>query len=135
LYNKFLSENEDKISFSFWDEKYFKVTHEDPNFVSELYISIGGLISDILYSNLLITNKLKILRNGNSVTNLNMVLPDPRVVKYLAPIARYVLPLKLPMIVKPKPYDKDKTLGGYLLNDVSNVTDFIIKKHNVLSHS
>ena len=41
------------------------------------------------------------------------------------------LPLKLPMIVKPKPYNS-RSLGGYLLNNVRYCEDLIIKKKNII---
>ena len=41
-------------------------------------------------------------------------------------------PLKLPMIVKPKPYNHN-ILGGYLLNDVNYREEFIIHK-NIIKH-
>jgi DNA-directed RNA polymerase len=44
------------------------------------------------------------------------------------------LPLKLPMIIKPKEYSKNK-LGGYLLNDVNYSEDLIIKKYNIKNKS
>lgn len=41
------------------------------------------------------------------------------------------LPMKLPMIIKPKPYNS-RSLGGYLLNNVRYCEDLIIKKKILL---
>lgn len=41
----------------------------------------------------------------------------------------YVIPLKLPMLVEPKPYNHEQ-LGGFLLNDVKMTEDLIINKAN-----
>jgi DNA-directed RNA polymerase len=44
------------------------------------------------------------------------------------------LPLKLPMIVKPKNFNSD-SLGGYLLNDVRYQEDLIIHKYSIKDKS
>lgn len=46
----------------------------------------------------------------------------------------YVVPLKLPMIVEPKPYTS-KQLGGYLLNDVEKTENLLINKANYKQNS
>jgi DNA-directed RNA polymerase len=56
-------------------------------------------------------------------------------VKNAMPLNNVILaPLKLPMIIEPKSYDKDK-LGGYLLNDVEYDDGIITKKIGLKEYS
>lgn len=46
----------------------------------------------------------------------------------------YVIPLKLPLLVEPKPYNHEQ-LGGFLLNDVKITEGLIIDKANYKEYS
>lgn len=69
---------------------------------------------------------IKVIDNNNkSLTILKLSTQTSKLLKRLNPIA--VLPLKLPMIVEPKPYS-DNNLGGFLLNDIEYDESLISKK-------
>lgn len=100
------------------DKHYF---HKNSRF----HATIGGKILDILSSlNLIILNVIR----KNSRTESVATIEIPTNIKSLLKGRNVIsVPMRLPMIVKPKPYDKNK-LGGYLLNDEEEATELVIEK-------
>lgn len=100
-------------------------------YTNELIIGIGSILIDWLNEcNLTETQLITITKNKRE----NLLIPHPNLVQYLDDnITLNHLPLKIPMIVKPKLHSKftdskgncKEILGGYLLND-EEVTEALI---------
>lgn len=105
------------------NNELFALIDKDDTFYSVL----GGKITDILkFSDLIDLRLSNISRNEK---RLDFVILDDNLLRLSKHHVVKVSPLKLPMIVPPKDYDKSH-LGGYLLNDISYADDMFSTKKN-----
>ena len=99
-------------------------------FTDDFYLHLGSKLTEIMIEcGLFIFSSVMYKELNHSVFKL----ADE--VKNAMPLNNVILaPLKLPMIIEPKSYDKDK-LGGYLLNDVEYDDGIITKKIGLKEYS
>jgi hypothetical protein len=100
------------------NNEMFKTTLIDDSF----YSFVGGRLMDILIVHGVIDSN--IVKKNNKNTNF-LKISSKLLLNYKN--KTLAAPVKLPMIVIPKKYDNNK-LGGYLLNDVEFIDDFIVNK-------
>nr|YP_009543520.1 DNA-dependent RNA polymerase [Coniothyrium glycines]AYU74410.1 DNA-dependent RNA polymerase [Coniothyrium glycines] len=125
LKNEYNKENESNISFKSWIDKWSDDYPEYSNSLDDTLRShLGCRIIDILTSCDMITKILTKTSREKSQYVLEVV-EDKKVVKEKQSIMS--LPTRLPMIVKPKPYNNGVE-GGYLLNGEKYHEDLFIQK-------
>lgn len=125
LFNKYnKNKGEDKISFSEWFKSLdynIKSLHNN----SKLELIIGTSLIDILERLFLISKDIVYSSNKNQQFNV-IVIPED-IKKLLDNKTIYSVTGKLPMIIPPKPYSRNKN-GGYLLNGKAYDEKLIIDK-------
>lgn len=89
---------------------------EDDSF----YCNLGVALSEVLINADLLSKQLT--NTGKSSTRQDFIIKHSKMINSQLPV-KYT-PFNLPMIVPPKYFGPDK-LGGYLLNDVREVTNMI----------
>jgi DNA-directed RNA polymerase len=89
--------------------------------------TIGAKLCEILVELNLI--ELKVITHILTKNKINIYTPTEAVLNMIGEKKFVTLPLKLPMIVKPKEYTPTK-LGGYLLNDEEYTDNIFIDKFN-----
>lgn len=132
LYKQSLISSE-KIQFSMWKSKNEDIVQpfEDNTVLFDLLgtrVFVELLIqADLVYEEIIISKEEK--NKQFKVLSLSK-----EVLQIIDNNKIYVVPLKLPMIVEPKPYTS-KELGGYLLNDVEKTESLLINKANYKQNS
>ncbi len=119
--------SEEKLQYADILEKWRRnnptkaVILKDDTFIAKL----GGKMVDILEA----SGMLKRVLNVESRTERHYVLDvdDSKLLNKLGKRKVFIVPSKLPMIVKPKEYS-DKELGGYLLNNEKYIENIFIEK-------
>ncbi len=127
LYKQYLISNKN-IQFSVWKTQNEDIVQPfEDNTV--LYDLIGTRLlvelliqADLVYEEIIMSKEVK--NKQFKILSLNK-----EVLQIIDTKNLYVVPLKLPMIVEPKPYTS-KELGGYLLNDVEKTENLLINKAN-----
>lgn len=94
---------------------------EDDSF----YSSLGCKLVDILEACDML-NRVSI-RSSTTKQYIELKISDRNLLSKLQNRQIYTIPTKLPIIVKPKPFDSE-SLGGFLLNDVDYQENMIIEK-------
>ena len=131
LYKQYLVSN-NNIQFSVW-----KTENEDIVQPFEDNAVLFDLIGTRLLIELLIQADLvyeEIIISKEEKNKQFKILSLSKEVLQVLDSNIYVVPLKLPMIVEPKPYTS-KELGGYLLNDVEKTESLLINKANYKQNS
>ena len=132
LYKEYLTSNKN-IQFSVWKSQNEDIVQpfEDNTVLFDLIgtrLFVELLIqADLVYEEIIISKEeknkqFKILSLSKEVLQ---VLENKKI---------YIVPLKLPMIVEPKPYSFN-VLGGYLLNDIEKTESLLINKANYKQNS
>ena len=98
---------------------YERVTND------EFLVLLGSRLMEIMFTCEVL--KTKVIKPSKNESRLVLILDEN--ISSLLPRKNVVItaPLKLPMIIKPKPYTENK-LGGYLLNDDMYTEEMIIDK-------
>jgi hypothetical protein len=136
-YKKYLSNKDSYSSFKDYKESYFFLYDNyitDATFITELGLILLGWVFELklIKKEVVIESvreKWNILLTGNKFNN---------VIKENKNIPILNIPLKIPMIIRPKKYGDNKgtvQLGGYLLNDVCYTEPLIIDKPNLVEKS
>ena len=131
LYKEYLISNEN-IQFSVW-----KTQNKDIVEPFEANTVLFDLIGTRLFVELLIQADLvfeEIIISKEEKNKQFKILSLNKEVLQILDNKIYVTPLKLPMIVEPKPYSS-RELGGYLLNDVEKTENLFIDKANYKQNS
>lgn len=132
LYKQYLISNKN-IQFSMWKSQNEEIVQPfEDNTV--LFDFIGTRLfvelliqADLVHEEIIISKEEK--NKQFKILSLNK-----EVLEIIDTNNLYVVPLKLPMIVEPKPYTSDE-LGGYLLNDVEKTENLLINKANYKKNS
>lgn len=114
--------------FSVWyqewkkkNETFIKIIEKSDTF----YCELGCKIIEILTQLGMI--KQELVRESKSVHRYTLKISDDKISKTVGR-KLFVVPNKLPMLVKPKAYKANKH-GGYLLNDVNYTEELFINKN------
>lgn len=114
-YKKHKKENENEnISFSEYKKYYLSLNKNMDIVTDSFYLHLSSKFIEIGQNCNIWCIKIEKM-NNKSISILSLTKDMEQYIKQSNPIS--VLPISLPMIVPPKPFT-DKTLGGYLLNDV-----------------
>lgn len=127
LYKEYIK-SKGNILFSEWKAQHVDIVlpYEDN---SRLFDFIGTrLFVELLIQTDLIHEKI-IISTDEKNKQFKILSLNTEVLHLVEGNKIYVAPLKLPMIVEPKPYTS-KQLGGYLLNDVEVTENLLINKAN-----
>ena len=118
--------------YSLWYDEYKSHNHEFVSFLEDdkFIAKLGFLLVQILETTGMISKNLVFESKTVSFYSLSV---DDHLLEMKERLV-FDLPLKLPMIVKPKKYDEDN-LGGYLLNDVKYKDDLIVHKNFIKNKS
>ena len=137
LYLKF-KETNNNMGLYEWklDNKNLTDIFEDPT----LKTNMGGIIIDWMIESNLVQSKTILITKKEK---RSVLIPSDDIINIVGDSIKIMhLPLRIPMIVKPKPYTREKIndkvrekLGGYLLNDVKTLDTLIIEKWNLKESS
>lgn len=128
--------NKDEYNLTKW-LKDFK--NQNDNYITDdntLIVRLGSYFLDKLKDLGFIQLTMKRVKTFDKFTQVLMVEVSD-MIKETQPVDDnkiFSIPLKLPMVVKPKEYHNNK-LGGYLLNDINYANDIFIKKFNYSNSS
>lgn len=119
-----------KIKFSKYKEELLQDVDNSILFDDAFYLHMGIKLTELMMEIDMLTLSLKMFKGDN-----HSVLTVPESIAEAVPTNSVILaPLKLPMIVPPKPYDVD-TIGGYLLNDHNYLDSLLMKKQGMMGLS
>lgn len=120
----------EKVPFSIFREEIIKkYLNEDRNLsLDEIYLEIGTYLIEVMKTLKMIN--LKVYSSDSN--NISVVVLDDSIKDVIGDNINKALavPLDLPMIIKPKPYNKYNNQGGYILNDIEYYDPLISKKIN-----
>ena len=126
LVNKYINVVKGKDVYYSEYKKQFLSANENNSIIfnDDFYLHLGSKLTEIgIECGLFILSSVMYKEHNHSVFKVSEQVKD------LIQVNSVILaPLKLPMIVEPKDYDKE-CLGGYLLNDVDYDDGLITKKN------
>lgn len=135
-YNLYLEAKETDTKLTLYQWKLNNSSITDILEDATLKTNIGGIIIDWMIESNLIQSKTIVIAKKE---RRNIVIPSDEILNIKGDSKKIMhLPVRIPMIVKPKQYTREtvdgqviERLGGYLLNDIKTSDTLIIDKWNL----